>query len=99
MDIHSNVLQYLLKKFKSRNLSENLLNHTGSRALFIFIFYVFMIGEAEVYSQEKTGANDNKTAEGNSGGSSAVWAVPAEQKVRPNDAVEASNLVWSGDKK
>jgi hypothetical protein len=29
-----------------------------------------------------------------------VWAVPAEQKVRPNDKAEKSNLVWSeGDKK
>jgi len=24
-----------------------------------------------------------------------VWAVPAEQKVRPNDQIENSNLVWS----
>ena len=28
-----------------------------------------------------------------------VWAVPAEQKVRPNDRIENSNLVWSGEKK
>jgi hypothetical protein len=28
-----------------------------------------------------------------------VWAVPAEQKVRPKDKVENSNLVWSGENK
>ena len=28
-----------------------------------------------------------------------VWAVPAEQKVRPKDKPEKSNLVWSGEKK
>src|SRR5450759_3417825 len=28
-----------------------------------------------------------------------VWAVPAEQKVRPKDRVEKSNLVWSGENK
>ncbi|HBH85732.1 MAG: hypothetical protein A2X05_11935 [Bacteroidetes bacterium GWE2_41_25] len=28
-----------------------------------------------------------------------VWAVPGEQKVRPNDRVETNNLVWSGEKK
>ena len=28
-----------------------------------------------------------------------VWAAPAEQKVRPDDRVEAANLVWSKDNK
>lgn len=28
-----------------------------------------------------------------------VWAVPAEQKVRPKDKVETTNLIWTGDKK
>ncbi len=28
-----------------------------------------------------------------------VWAVPAEQKVRPKDKPETTNLVWSGEKK
>jgi hypothetical protein len=28
-----------------------------------------------------------------------VWAVPAEQKVRPNNRIESSNLVWSGENK
>src|SRR5512137_487874 len=26
----------------------------------------------------------------------SVWAVPSVQKVRPEDPVEGSNLVWSG---
>jgi hypothetical protein len=29
----------------------------------------------------------------------AVWAVPAEQKIRPNDRAEGNNLVWSKEKK
>jgi hypothetical protein len=28
-----------------------------------------------------------------------IWAVPAEQKVRPGDRVESSNLVWSAENK
>jgi hypothetical protein len=28
-----------------------------------------------------------------------VWAVPGEQKVRPDDRVEKNNLIWSGDNK
>jgi hypothetical protein len=28
-----------------------------------------------------------------------VWAVPAEQKIRPTDPVESKNLVWSGENK
>ena len=28
-----------------------------------------------------------------------VWAVPGEQKVRPNDRVEKNNLIWSGENK
>jgi len=28
-----------------------------------------------------------------------IWAVPGEQKVRPNDRVENNNLVWSGENK
>ncbi len=28
-----------------------------------------------------------------------VWAVPGEQKVRPNDRIENSNLVWSAEQK
>ena len=28
-----------------------------------------------------------------------VWAVPGEQKVRPDDKAETSNLVWSAEKK
>jgi hypothetical protein len=28
-----------------------------------------------------------------------VWAVPAEQKVRPKDKVEVNNLIWSGESK
>src|SRR5690349_1779847 len=49
-------------------------------------------------SQEKTGAN---TVQDNAGSNDklSVWSVPAEQKVRPDDRVESSNLVWSAANK
>jgi hypothetical protein len=44
-------------------------------------------------------ADSVKAQQAASGADIKVWAVPAEQKVRPKDKVENSNLVWSGDKK
>jgi len=32
-------------------------------------------------------------------GSVKVWAAPAEQKIRPKDRIESSNLVWSAENK
>src|SRR4051812_34788705 len=100
MDIKQDVLKYLHKNLILKILPENLLYSIAPHCLSIFIFFcIFGASGSKAYGQEKTGANDNKAAEGSSGGSSAVWAVPAEQKVRPNDAVETANLVWSQEKK
>lgn len=49
---------------------------------------------SSIYSQQKTGANDPKSGPGSSD-SLSVWAVPAEQKVKPDDKIESSNIVWS----
>ncbi|HUQ67322.1 MAG TPA: glycoside hydrolase domain-containing protein [Flavitalea sp.] len=46
------------------------------------------------FAQEKTGANTENVSAG-SNDTLSVWAVPAEQKVRPTDKIETSNLVWS----
>ncbi len=45
-------------------------------------------------AQEKTGANTAAAGAGSSD-TLSVWAVPAEQKVRPDDRMETQNLVWS----
>src|SRR4051812_27930198 len=100
MDINQVVLKYLHKNWTSKILSENLIYSKAHQSLSVLIFFwIFGASGSIVYGQEKTGANDSKTNEGSSGGSSAVWAVPAEQKVRPNDAAETANLVWSQEKK
>jgi hypothetical protein len=59
---------------------------------------LFLIVAVAAFGQEKTGANDVKD---NAGGTEklSVWSVPAEQKVRPDDRMEASNLVWSAANK
>lgn len=61
---------------------------TKSLLSFIFLCHT-------AYAQVKSGANDINTSTAASTGAQAVWAVPAEQKVRPSDRVEKSNLVWS----
>ena len=62
---------------------------------FLVFFIQITVGS---YGQKiaKTGALDDG---GQNSGSSklTVWAVPAEQKVRPDDGIETSNLVWSAE--
>jgi hypothetical protein len=71
-----------------------------ARLLSIFIFLYFFLGsDVTVSAQANTGANDNKTTLEITGGNPVIWAVPAEQKVRSDDGVEANNLVWSNEKK
>lgn len=67
-----------------------------SRIIFFTTSFIaaLTLTNTRVSGQQKTGANDPKAAMG-SGGELSVWAVPAEQKVRPDDRVEAENLVWS----
>ncbi len=85
----------------SNALLENLIYVRAVRLMPILIFfYLFLGSAAKVCGQDKTGANDNKV--GNqviTGESLIIWAVPAEQKVRPDDRVETNNLVWSKEKK
>ncbi|HWJ29194.1 MAG TPA: hypothetical protein VNS32_21825, partial [Flavisolibacter sp.] len=46
------------------------------------------------FAQQKTGAN-TETSVSSSNDTLAVWAAPAEQKVKPSDKVELANVVWS----
>lgn len=63
------------------------------------LFSILILGSmfcANAFGQiAKTGANDVKESGGSTSGILTVWAVPAEQKVRPNDPIETSNLIWS----
>ena len=43
----------------------------------------------------ETGAIDDESGGTASDGGVTAWAVPAEQKVRPYDEVEANNVVWT----
>ena len=52
-----------------------------SRSLFILIF--FGLSAYSAIGQQAATKGDFK-----------VWAVPAEQKVRPKDKPETTNLVW-----
>jgi hypothetical protein len=57
-----------------------------SHGLLIFLFLGFLANS--VRAQQMSIKGDIK-----------VWAVPAEQKVRPKDKIETSNIIWSGEKK
>ncbi len=59
------------------------------------LFSAFLVLTTGIYGQVQTGALDDGTAEGADELKVSVWAVPAEQKVRPEDRVETSNLIWS----
>jgi hypothetical protein len=57
-----------------------------ARVVFILLFVFLLV--FQVSSQPAVNNEDVK-----------VWAVPGEQKVRPKDQVEKSNLIWSGENK
>src|SRR5215210_5319439 len=84
----------------SQACTENLIYFKATRFLSILISLYLLLSSGEsVFSQANTGANDTKANTMTTGGSLTVWAVPAEQKVRPDDAAETNNLVWSKEKK
>lgn len=77
-------------------------NSYFSKSLFlvVFIFFNLFFGNVLiVHAQDKTGANNIKANVTGAGDSLTIWAVPAEQKVRPDDRAETDNLVWSKEKK
>ncbi|MCW3109571.1 MAG: hypothetical protein JWQ09_4077 [Segetibacter sp.] len=80
---------------------ENLFYCILARISFILIFLCLFFLKERVYGQANTGANDNKGDQAITGSSQSltIWAVPAEQKIRPDDRIETTNLVWSKEKK
>ncbi len=63
------------------------LFHLHSRSILLILLFI-ILHLTSIRAQQLTAKGDYK-----------VWAVPAEQKVRPKDKAETNNLVWSGDKK
>ncbi len=76
-------------------LPENIFygKDAGFLCKLLFFCLFFLIG-ARTYGQiAKTGAvtDDAHVVENKV----IVWAVPAEQKVRPDDRIENNNVIWS----
>ncbi len=72
----------------------------SARLLFMFIFLcLLLIFEERVLGQANTGANEIKDNKVIAGDTLTIWAVPAEQKVRPSDRVETNNPIWSKENK
>lgn len=80
--------------------AENGLLASVSNLLFVLLCAVLMLSlSTSTYGQRtQTGAIDD--AQVSVDAKLEVWAVPAEQKVRPDDRTETNNLVWTkSDKK
>lgn len=81
------------------NLKKTADRYTTPFLAILFLAGQLLVSPSSMYGQiAKTGANtvDESTATGEK---QSVWAVPAEQKVRPDDKIESANLVWSAASK
>lgn len=97
-----NALKYFLRIWFAPGFPKRIIPYKTVHNLFIPVFFClfFVINVYDVLGQvDKTGANDNKANKLVEGESLAIWAVPAEQKVRPDDRIETNNIVWSKEKK
>ena len=75
-------------------------NQISNYFLLIIMFVFAFANHTSLQAQAKTGANDNEINRATAvNDGPTVWAVPAEQKVRPDDHIETDNLVWSQEKK
>ena len=79
--------QYAIIKMKipttlSNILRENIIVFKSARS-FIMLMFLWLFFAIPVQSQGVLAS-----------GKVSVWAVPAEQKVRPNDKPEINNLIW-----
>lgn len=69
--------------------------------LFIVISLLSLMSTGSVLSQniQQSGSIEVNIAARQTAMGVTVWAVPAEQKIRPDSRIENSNLIWSKDKK
>jgi hypothetical protein len=74
-----------------RLIIQVLNRHRSQKLIYVTILAAAFILSSAIGSRLQAQA-DNST-------SVKVWAVPGEQKVRPDDKAETSNLVWSAEKK
>jgi hypothetical protein len=66
-----------------------------------FVFCIWLsLTAGKSFGQEivRTGANNNGVQNGATENNLTIWAVPAEQKIRPDDQIETKNLIWSKEK-
>lgn len=86
-----------MKSFIQSNTFFQSLNNYRKMNLCFLIFLSLIATNANGQQIVKTGANDHE-AGSIANETMSVWAVPAEQKVRPEDRVETNNLVWTKEK-
>lgn len=69
-------------------------------ALMVICFFILIPGRP-AFSQviRQSGSIEDEVKAQQAAAATTVWAVPAEQKIRPDSRAENSNLVWSKDKK
>lgn len=69
------------------------------RQFLLFCLFILIANNVNSQVVRQTGAIDDDFQSGTDS-ELIVWAAPAEQKVRPDDRIENSNIAWSGkDKK
>ena len=87
-------MKYIVRPGKYFNKNQFLKSIT-------FVFCVWLsLTEGKSFGQEivRTGANNNGVQNGTTENNLTIWAVPAEQKIRPDDRIETKNLIWSKEK-
>lgn len=76
-----------------------MISGKQGKSIFLMILLVLIVTSFSK-GQVQTGALDDGSADHDEELKVNVWAVPAEQKVRPDDRIEQENIVWSsGNKK
>ncbi len=79
-------------------LTENFTDGHGCPAKLFCLAFLLLAGPMTFAQIAKSGAAGDQTQVAIEQ-KVHVWAVPAEQKIRPDDPEEASNLVWSKEEK
>lgn len=80
-------------------MNKIFMHRTLLRQFFLFCLFILITNNVNSQVVKQTGAIDDDF-QSNNDSELTVWAAPAEQKIRPDDRIEISNIVWSGkDKK
>lgn len=80
-------------------MNKIFMHRTLLRQFFLFCLFILITNNVNSQVVKQTGAIDDDF-QSNNDSELTVWAAPAEQKIRPDDRIENSNIVWLGkDKK